>query len=136
MNKLKILIADNDEDEIFFAREGFEASNLFEIVAIAESGEDVMKLLDELQSNHLPDLILSDLNMPGRNGYDLLHDLKNHPSFSHIPVFISSTSSTQSSISKCMQLGATSYLIKPETFTRYVAFAQDLYNRYQQIHSS
>jgi CheY-like chemotaxis protein len=123
MSKYKIIIVENDEDEQLFMKEGFDSTGLFDILTLLNSGDG---LIDWLQQNPStpPDLILSDLNMPGKNGYDILTDVKGSPDYAHIPVIITSTSSTRSFIDKCLDLGATYYIVKPETFIEYVPFVK------------
>jgi CheY-like chemotaxis protein len=126
MKKFKIIIVENDEDEQQFMKEGFDAVGLFEIVAQLKNGDELLEWLEENRTK-LPDVILSDLNMPGKNGYDVIEDIKGNPSFAHVPVIITSTSSTKSTIDKCLSLGAADYLVKPETFVIYETFAKELY---------
>lgn len=126
MTKYKIVIVENDEDEQFFMKEGFSAADLFDILGQAKNGED---LFDWLQANRetLPDVILSDLNMPGMNGYDIINAIRTNPVYSHIPVIITSTSSTRSIMEKCLAIGAADYLVKPDTFIDYIPYVKKLH---------
>ena len=126
MRKFKIIIVENDEDEQLFMKEGFDAVGLFEIIAQLKNGDALFEWLDE-NGDNLPDVILSDLNMPGKNGYDIITEIKEKPGYAHIPVIITSTSSTRSSIDKCLALGAADYLVKPDTFVVYEPFVKKLY---------
>ena len=130
MRKYKILIIENDEDEQLFMREAFENGG-FEILAQLESGNQLMEWLNAHQDN-LPDLILSDLNMPGRNGYDITSDIKSDKHFSYIPVIITSTSSAKSIMDKCYEQGASLYMVKPDTFIEYSEFVKRLRNELEQ----
>src|SRR5687768_11830425 len=105
MNKLKILIAENDEDEQDFLREGFDSTEFFQVIGMAISANDLFRILDE-NSSELPDLILTDLNMDGQNGYDVLRYVNSHNRFSQIPVIVYSGSLLDSIVTKCMELGA------------------------------
>jgi CheY-like chemotaxis protein len=131
MKKYNIVIVENDEDEQLFMKEGFDATGLFNIVAQVRNGDTLLEWLNDHQQN-LPDVILSDLNMPGKNGYDVINDLNNDPAYSHIPVIITSTSSTRTIIEKCLALGAADYIVKPETFVEYVPYVQNLYKRIEE----
>ena len=115
MNKLKLIIVENDSDEQVFMKEGFDETGLYDIIALLRNGDELFEFL-ETNKQPLPDLILSDLNMPGKNGYDILEMIKQDEVLSQIPVVITSTSFHKSSIEKCLLLGATEYMIKPETF--------------------
>ena len=110
--------------------EGFVASGLFDILTLARSGNE---LLDWLRNNQqLPDLILSDLNMPGKNGYDIIEEMGRNPLYQHIPVVITSTSTAEKVREKCLEMGAVSYIVKPETFIEYDRFAEKLYKLHHE----
>ena len=126
MKKYKIIIVENDEDEQMFMKEGFDTTGLFEILAQARNGDTLLEWLNEHRST-LPDIILSDLNMPGKNGYDVIADVRNTPEYSHIPVIITSTSSTRTIIEKCLAVGAADYIVKTETFVEYEPYVKRLY---------
>jgi|GraSoiStandDraft_24_1057298.scaffolds.fasta_scaffold389796_2 CheY-like chemotaxis protein len=128
MKKLRIILVENDEDEQIFMMEGFERSGMFDILKMANSGNELFEWMADNPSN-LPEIILSDLNMSGKNGYDIISEVKSNPAYSHIPVIITSTSSTNSIINKCISLGASEYLVKPETFINYHSFAKKLYDK-------
>lgn len=126
----KIILVENDEDEIFFMKEAFDSSDLFEVLSAAKDGEELFEYLNK-NSDRLPDIILSDLNMPGKNGYDILQEIKAYPDYSHIPVVITSTSTVRSNIDRCLGLGAADYIVKPEMFIFYKNFVNELHERIQ-----
>ncbi|HYH14564.1 MAG TPA: response regulator [Flavisolibacter sp.] len=126
MTKYKIVIVENDEDEQFFMKEGFDAAGVFDIMAQLPNGDALFEWL-AINEVTLPDVILSDLNMPGKNGYDILEGIKANPAYMHIPVIITSTSSAKIMIDRCLALGAADYQVKPDTFVEYTSFATRLY---------
>lgn len=126
MRKYSIITVENDEDEQFFMKEAFDQTGLFDLVAQLSNGNDLQAWFQD-NIGPLPDLILSDLNMPGKNGYDILDEFRNTPALSHIPVIITSTSYTKSIINKCLDKGAAEYLVKPDTFIEYVPFILNLH---------
>ena len=131
MKRYKIIIVENDEDEQLFMKEGFETADLFEIIAVVANGDTLFEWLSQNISS-LPDIILSDLNMPGKNGYDVINEVRSNPLYSHLPVVITSTSSTRTIIEKCITSGASEYIVKPETFVEYVPYVQNLYSRIEE----
>jgi CheY-like chemotaxis protein len=131
MKKYKIIIVENDEDERMFMKEGFDAAGMFSIVGQVNNGDDLFEWLNE-NENNLPDVILSDLNMPGKNGYDIIDEVRNTAAWSHIPVIITSTSSTKTIIEKCLAKGASDYIVKPETFVEYVPYVKNLHRRIEE----
>lgn len=131
MKKYRIVIVENDEDEQLFMKEGFDEAGLFNIQAQVANGDVLFDWLNE-HKNELPDVILSDLNMPGKNGYDIITGMKASAEYRHIPIVITSTSSTENTVRKCLTLGASDYIVKPDTFIEYVPFVKELYKRIQE----
>ncbi len=126
MNKFRILIAENDEDEQDFLREGFEQSEHFEIVLMAGDANTLFQYLEQ-NAAQLPHLILTDLNMDGQSGYDVLRYLKSDDRFSAIPVIVYSGSLLDSIVSKCMELGARDVVMKPSSLDGYQQFPGQLH---------
>lgn len=89
-------------------------------------GYNVMAALDgELGINmarqKLPDLILLDIILPKKNGFDVLKELKNDPTTKSIPVIVLTNLSQMGDISKIMELGVTTYLIKSDQSLKDIA---------------
>lgn len=126
MNKLRILIAENDEDEQDFLREGFEAANFFDIMAFAGNANQLFKILEGSPAD-LPDLILTDLNMEGQNGYDVLRYINSNDRFKHVPVIVYSGSLLDTVVIKCTELGALQVVMKPSSLDGYQKFPAQLY---------
>ena len=97
MKKYNIILVENDEDEQEFMKEGFDAVGLFNVIAQVRNGDHLLDWLAEHRESR-PDIILSDLNMPGKNGYDIILDIKSSRDWSNLPVIITSTSSSVSHI--------------------------------------
>jgi CheY-like chemotaxis protein len=128
MKLYKIVIVENDEDERYFMKQGLEAFGAFHILGEFVNGDTLLEWLEQKPVD-LPDIILSDLNMPGKNGYDILSTVKSHPLFADIPVFITSTSPVVAVREKCLSMGANDYLIKPEIFTDYDGYVKTLHHK-------
>src|ERR1700743_1971256 len=69
--------------------------------------------LTYLQNGNLPDLIISDLNTPGINGFELITQLKASSFFNHVPIIIVSGEDSSDKRIKCLNLGADDYIVKP-----------------------
>jgi CheY-like chemotaxis protein len=122
MRKLNILIAENDAKGKVFIKESFEGSGLFNVLAIAESGDELKSIMED-SDIFFPDLILSDVSP----GYEVLYYIKTSEAFREIPVVTFSSSSADDNIKKCQQLGAIKHFDKPDNADRYHAFAKELY---------
>ena len=124
--KIKILIIEDNEDERIFMKEGFHSSGLYDVVAEAENGEQMAEIFQKRVPS--PEVVLSDLNMPGRNGYEVIVDIKTNSSLSHIPVIILSSAPFKPFAERCKKLGACAYFTKPDSFLEYKDFAENIYN--------
>jgi CheY-like chemotaxis protein len=133
--KIRILIVEDNEDERLFMKEGFIQSGLYEIAGEAENGNKMLELLSA-SSSSLPDVILSDLNMPGRNGYEVIVDITTNSSLAHIPVIILTTAPLKPYAEQCKKLGACAYYTKPDTFLEYKEFAEKVYEEVKKCVSN
>ena len=105
----KILLV---EDDVFlssllknrFVKEGFE-------VALARDGEEAFNLL----KNNTPDLILLDIILPKKSGFELMEDLRSNPQLREAPIIILSNLGQPEDIVRGQQLGAIEYFIKAKT---------------------
>ena len=77
------------------------------------SQEDGIKALAWLQDGNIPDLILTDIQMPNLNGIELIKRLKESGFFRDIPIFVLSSKESSEDRIKCLRLGADDYLVKP-----------------------
>jgi CheY-like chemotaxis protein len=108
---------------ILYAEDDIEDYNLFYEVAVsiypdvtvinARNGLEAWDLLEQMTI--LPDFIFLDINMPSMDGKSCLKYIKRDKRFAHIPVIIYSTSAHKKDIDLCLQLGADSYIQKPNS---------------------
>lgn len=110
--KLHILIAEDDEDDAETIKEVFEKNENFYQIDIVPNGEEALQFLHN-NPRKLPDVILTDFNMPIKNGYELLCDISNDLLLQTIPLFVYSTTINPSYVLKCKALGARDFLVKP-----------------------
>lgn len=108
-----ILYADDDADDQAFLNESVTSCGLPANIITVGNGEEAISYLQEVDHQHMPSLILLDLNMPRLNGKQTLSYLKAHPQFAQIPVVILTTSANTAEQKQCHQIGATSYFVKP-----------------------
>lgn len=110
-----ILLADDDDDDCLLFEEALkEVSGNIQLTT-AKDGTHLMRIL-----NHTvppaPDVIFLDLNMPTKNGFECLDEIKITPKLKNIPVVIFSTSANPETIDKVYEKGANFYICKPGTF--------------------
>lgn len=114
-DKVIILMADDDDNDRNIIKDAFNRSKLdIKRLILAENGIDLMKKLSSEELKGCPILIMLDLNMPHKNGYQVLHEIKQNPDTQNIPIVIWTTSNRQEDINQCYSMGANSYIVKPD----------------------
>ena len=116
---ITVLIADDDPDDRLLARDAFLECRFPNAISYVEDGEELMDYLNHrgrFAKSSLPGLILLDLNMPRKNGFEALREIKATPELRHIPIIILTTSSEKEDITAAYNAGASSYIEKPVSF--------------------
>ena len=116
MNSAHILLVEDNEGDILLTREALEARKLISKIDIAKNGVLAIDFLETILSNEgalLPDLILLDINLPKKNGQEVLQFIKNHNSLKQIPVIMLTTSSSDRDIIASYRNHANCYIMKP-----------------------
>ena len=116
--KLKILLIEDDIIEVMKLNRTISTLDLHHDIVEANNGEDALNILED--KNHLPDIILLDLNMPKLNGIEFLSILKNDDDLKYIPTVILTTSSNQKDLKECFKIGVSGYVLKPLKYEDYV----------------
>ena len=115
-----ILIAEDDADDRFLLHAAFEENGFTDRLHFVENGVEALDYLQSLCNNAnepvLPKFMLLDLNMPKKDGREVLKELKQHPELKKIPVVIFSTTNNEQEMRRCYELGANSYITKPNSF--------------------
>lgn len=123
MRKQVLLVDDDREDRDIFLMALREAGDLFDCLTCG-NGIECLKLLE---SGLQPHAILTDINMPMMNGFELVTNLKARPDYKQIPVFVLSTSSNPDTVKQFRQLGAEQFITKPTSFRELVNFIQSAF---------
>lgn len=127
-----ILVADDDIEDCEMIREAFVASRLLNEIQFVHDGEQLIHSLhnrlenSNLDQNHLPGVILLDLNMPKMDGREVLKALKGHPTLMQIPIIVLTTSKAEEDVIRSYNLGASSFISKPVEFESLVQIMRDL----------
>lgn len=113
---LRILLVDDSPGDIALIAEAFREWRSANEVAVLEDGEQALQYLRQegrFAGEPRPDLILLDLNLPKRDGREVLQEIKSSPEFRDIPVVILTTSNAEQDVLQAYQLHANCYLTKP-----------------------
>jgi len=119
---ITILLADDDEEDRAMTEEALKESRLANEVRFVADGEELTDYLfrradyADPQRSPVPGLILLDLNMPKKDGREVLAELKSDPRLRQIPVVVLTTSKAEEDIIRSYDLGVNSFITKPVTF--------------------
>ena len=118
MRQPLIVIAEDDADDQFLFQTAFEENGLTFQIKFVNNGVELVSYLDSCSGgqSHFPSLIILDLNMPKKDGREVLNEIKNHPTYKIIPVIIFTTTKNEMEVKRCYELGANSYIVKPVSF--------------------
>jgi CheY-like chemotaxis protein len=120
MEEIFILIAEDDADDRFLLQSAFEENGFTDKIQFVENGVDMISCLQVLEQAgsgvSLPRFILLDLNMPKKDGREVLKEIKQNPFLKKIPVIVFSTTNNELEMRRCYELGANSYITKPNSF--------------------
>ncbi len=129
MTTSTVWVVDDDEDDQLFIRSAFESGQPPIRVRILNDGVELLPRLAEC--SELPRLILLDINMPLKNGFETLKELRSLPKYEHLPVVMLTTSATEAEHSRSLALGANQFLTKPLSMSQLKLLAQELSQRWK-----
>lgn len=128
---ITIVLADDDAEDRELVREALLESRLRNDLHTVADGEELMDYLyrrgrHEGRPAPRPGLILLDLSMPRKDGREALAEIKADPALRQIPVIVMTTSRAEEDICRSYDLGASSYITKPVTFSALVTVMKDI----------
>jgi CheY-like chemotaxis protein len=119
---MEILLVEDNEDDILLEQEALADAKLVNLMYVVRDGDEAIAYLrrqDKYHNARVPGLILLDINMPRKNGFDVLNEIKADPALMHIPVVMLTTSDSEADIVKSYAKGACSYITKPMDFDKF-----------------
>ncbi len=123
LKQLNILLADDDTDDCIFFKEALEELPLSTHLTTVHDGEQLMQLLTN-ETNELPHVLFLDLNMPRKNGFECLSEIKLNKKLKQLPVIIFSTSFEQEVVNLLYKNGAQYFIRKPSEFSQFKKIIQ------------
>ncbi len=128
---LDILLVEDNPGDARLAQEALKDSKVHNTLHHVEDGVEAMKFLRaqaEYAGVPSPDLILLDLNLPKKDGREVLAEIKEDPDLRFIPVVVMTTSEAERDLLKSYHLHANAYIVKPVDFDRFVEIVQAIEN--------
>ena len=111
-----IILTDDDTDDCELFQDAVKELSIQTKLSILENGVALMATLEETVPPP-PDVIFLDLNMPLKNGYEALIEIRNTPKLKGIPIVIFSTTASDDAVNKTYEYGANYYICKPSSFS-------------------
>ena len=126
---IQILMVEDNPDDIELTVEALKDARVANHLTVVQDGEEALSYLrcrGKYAQAIRPDLILLDLNMPRKNGRDVLRDIKNDPKLKRIPVVILTTSQAEEDILHTYDLHANCYITKPVDFNQFLKVVRSI----------
>jgi CheY-like chemotaxis protein len=123
LDVVDVLLVEDDDGDVLMTREAFEHHKIRNTLHVVQDGEEALQFLHRegpYADAPRPGLILLDLNLPRRDGREVLAELKADPELRVIPVVVLTTSEAEEDILRSYSLHANAYVSKPVDFDRFI----------------
>jgi CheY-like chemotaxis protein len=119
---VNVLLVEDDPGDVLMTREAFDEylHNRLDVVTDGAAALSYLRHEEPYGSVPRPDLILLDLNLPRRDGREVLQEVKSDPALQHIPVIVLTTSQAEEDVLRSYQLHANAYVTKPVDFESFI----------------
>ena len=126
---IEILLVEDNAADVRLTQEALREGKVKNNLSVARDGEEALKMLrreGEYASTPRPDLILLDLNLPRKDGREVLQEIKANDDLKLIPVVVLTTSSAEADILKSYQLHANCYITKPVDLEQFISVVKSI----------
>jgi CheY-like chemotaxis protein len=126
-----VLYVEDEPDDVLFMHHAWEMAEISNPLVAVKDGRQAIDYLagegayTDRQRNPLPCLVLLDLNMPGKSGFDVLHWIRQQPDLKSLRVVIISGSDQETDIAAAQSLGVIDYIIKPTAINRLLEIVRE-----------
>lgn len=134
MKQVQILLVEDNEGDILLTQEAFEESKLINALNVVRDGREAVDYLEAVEDKEkLPDIILLDVNLPKKNGHEVLTHIKKSEKLRHIPVIMLTTSSSEKDINLSYRNCANCYITKPINVSDFFGVINKIENFWIQV---
>jgi len=124
---IDILLVEDNPADVRLTQEAFKEARVPNRLHVARDGVEALSMLrDATRAVPRPDLVLLDLNLPRKDGREVLQDIKQDEALRHIPVVVLSTSQSEQDIARSYRLGANAFVTKPVDIDRFFQVIRSL----------
>ena len=120
----EILLIEDNPGDVELVHEALQHGKVLNRISVATDGEAALDFLNHargFENAPRPDLILLDLNIPKKDGFEVLKEIKDHASVSNVPVVILTSSQADRDVVKSYNLGANCFISKPVDVDEFLA---------------
>lgn len=131
MKLVHILLVEDNEGDILLTREALEDSKIQVKLSVVKDGKEAIDFTGKqgkYTDAEMPDLLLLDVNLPKKNGHEVLHFIKVNENLKHIPVIMLTTSSSEKDINLSYNNYASCYITKPNDVNDFLAIVAAIEN--------
>ena len=123
---VRMLLVEDSPSDVRLIREAMKEASVPVEITVARDGVEAMNLLHKTESEQAlrPDLVLLDLNLPRKNGREVLSEVKTSPLLRTIPVLVMTSSRADEDINTAYMLNANGYITKPADLTEYISIVR------------
>jgi CheY-like chemotaxis protein len=122
-----ILIVEDRAVDLDLTKRAFAKRRLLNPIEVARDGEEALAYIKRWEAGEpAPVFIMLDLRLPKVDGLEVLRRLKEHPTYSSIPVIVLTTSAEDTDIQEAYRLGCNSYIVKPVEFNKFMDVASQV----------
>jgi chemotaxis family two-component system response regulator Rcp1 len=128
---IEVLIVEDSDADIRLVKEAFKDGKMMvNLIAIKDGFEAMVYLRKENEYTNVstPDLVLLDLNMPIKNGFEVLDEIKQDQELRRVPIIIMTISKTEEDILKSYNLHANAYIVKPVELNQFMSAIRSIEN--------
>lgn len=127
-----VLLVDDNADDVLLMKRAFAATSITAPLTVLTDGSAAIEYLSgtgeysDRSAYPLPALMLLDLKMPRRSGFDVLEWLRRQPALKRLPVIVLTSSSQETDVNRAYDLGANSYIVKPSGLKQIAQVAREI----------
>ncbi|MEA4906733.1 MAG: response regulator [Chloroflexi bacterium] len=129
LNHIQMLLVEDSPADILITQEALRQAKVLNDLHVVEDGVEALEFLyrrGPYANAPRPDLILLDLNLPRKNGLEVLAEIKSRPDLKSIPVVVLTTSKAEQDILRAYNLQVNCYVVKPVDFPNFVTAVQSI----------
>jgi CheY-like chemotaxis protein len=126
---IDVLLVEDDDGDVLLIREAFGHNKVYNKLTVVSDGVEALEFLrgeGEHAGAERPDLILLDLNLPRKDGREVLAEIKGDDDLRMIPVVVLTTSQAEEDVLRSYKLHANAYVTKPVDFNRFVEVVRQI----------